>query len=283
MNATQNGTALAVAPVAPLGAAIERVLVEGDLTPLTPDQRVAYYKATCESVGLNPLTKPFDYLRLNGKLILYANKNASDQLRKIHGISIVLASKERVEDVYVVTARATDRAGRVDESTGAVPMHAKMGGEALANSLMKCETKAKRRVTLSIVGLSMLDESEVETIPGAQHITGDGEVVERVGPRPQPTPDTRLAGSPAAPPPVDAEREAAVALFVADYERIGREGTMTGHAAIGKRVLAFNPNTTERAWLVKAAREAAEAIRHRATASKEAQEAFSDHADGSHK
>jgi hypothetical protein len=30
---------------------------------------------------------------------------------------------------------------------------------------MKAETKAKRRVTLSIVGLGMLDESELETIP----------------------------------------------------------------------------------------------------------------------
>src|SRR5690606_19209121 len=33
-------------------------------------------------------------------------------------------------------------------------------------------TKAKRRVTLSMVGLGMLDESEVETIPGAQVVPG---------------------------------------------------------------------------------------------------------------
>lgn len=34
--------------------------------------------------------------------------------------------------------------------------------EALANALMKAETKAKRRVTLSIAGLGLLDESELE-------------------------------------------------------------------------------------------------------------------------
>ena len=33
--------------------------------------------------------------------------------------------------------------------------------------MMKAETKAKRRVTLSICGLGMLDETEVETIPHA--------------------------------------------------------------------------------------------------------------------
>ena len=32
---------------------------------------------------------------------------------------------------------------------------------------MKAETKAKRRVTLSICGLGILDESETDTMPGA--------------------------------------------------------------------------------------------------------------------
>ena len=46
-----------------------------------------------------------------------------------------------------------------------------MNGEALANAYMKAETKAKRRVTLSICGLGMLDETEVETIPDAKQVT----------------------------------------------------------------------------------------------------------------
>ena len=41
---------------------------------------------------------------------------------------------------------------------------------------MKAETKAKRRATLSIVGLGLLDETETETIPGAKLV--NGEVVE---------------------------------------------------------------------------------------------------------
>ena len=38
---------------------------------------------------------------------------------------------------------------------------------------MKAVTKAKRRVTLSICGLGMLDETEVESIPGAKAVPVD--------------------------------------------------------------------------------------------------------------
>ena len=44
---------------------------KGDLSSLTPQQRSDYYLQVCQSCGLNPLTKPFDYLTLNGKLVLY--------------------------------------------------------------------------------------------------------------------------------------------------------------------------------------------------------------------
>jgi hypothetical protein len=57
--------------------------------------------------------------------------------------------------------------GRMDESTGVVTL-GNARGDNLCNAMMKAETKAKRRVTLSICGLSMLDETEVETVPGAQ-------------------------------------------------------------------------------------------------------------------
>jgi hypothetical protein len=44
-------------------------------------------------------------------------------------------------------------------------------GEALANAFMKAETKAKRRATLSICGLGILDESELDTMPQATQVT----------------------------------------------------------------------------------------------------------------
>ena len=161
---SQNGLALAPAPPPTLDArVIEQVLLGGDLSKLSSEQRTAFYNRVCETLGLNPLTQPFAYLRLNGKEILYAKKDATEQLRMIHGVSITEVTSQHIGDVFVVTAKAQNARGRTDASTGAVAI-GNLKGEALANALMKAETKAKRRVTLSICGLGMLDETETETI-----------------------------------------------------------------------------------------------------------------------
>jgi len=146
--------------------ALEKVLIQGDLSPLSESDRIAYYSRVCKSLGLNPLTQPFAYIRLQGKLKLYALREATEQLRQLHSVSVKIVSRELVDDIYVVTARATLPDGRCDESIGAVFL-GQSQGELRANLLMKGESKAKRRVTLSICGLAMLDELEVETIPDA--------------------------------------------------------------------------------------------------------------------
>lgn len=147
---------------------VERVLLHGDLQKLTSAQKISYYRAVCDSGGLNPLTQPFQYLVLNGKEILYARREATEQLRRLHEVSIAITARELLEgEVYVVTARATLPSGRSDENIGACNV-AGLKGEARANQMMKAETKAKRRVTLAICGLGMLDETEVETIPEAR-------------------------------------------------------------------------------------------------------------------
>lgn len=153
-------------------SAIEKVVVQGDLSPLTAEQRVTYYKKVCESAGLNPFTKPFEYIVLNGKLTLYAKKDCTEQLRKLNGISIVSLEDKLVDDIYIVTAKASTKDGRTDQAKGAVVIgHLK--GEQKANAIMKAETKAKRRVTLSISGMGFCDESEVDSIPNAKPLDID--------------------------------------------------------------------------------------------------------------
>jgi hypothetical protein len=198
---TTNPDLPAVVPASPTPQVphevLEQVLIGGDLSGLTEAQRLAYYRAVCQSLGLNPLSKPFEYLWLNGKLRLYALRDCADQLRRLHGISIYITNRERLGDLYIVTARAKDHTGREDESTGAVALGT-LKGDALANALMKCETKAKRRVTLSLAGLGWLDETELETIthvrvgepngdPEAGDIHGTG-----IPPDPHPPQATRL-------------------------------------------------------------------------------------------
>lgn len=157
---------------------IEKVIIQGDLSSLTPEQRVNYYNRVCESLRLNPLTKPFAFLELkdkqtNGKkLVLYALKDCTEQLRKRDNISIEIVSREVTEDVYVVRARAFTLDDRCDESLGAVSLKG-MNAEDRANAIMKAETKAKRRVTLSICGLGFLDEVGIDSIHGARVVESE--------------------------------------------------------------------------------------------------------------
>jgi len=151
-------------PARPSIEGVEDALLDGDLSKLTPQQRVSYMERVCESVGLNPLTKPFRYIRLNGQLTLYATRDAAEQLRKVHGISITSLEETWREDLCIFRAYAKDADGRNDVATGAVDT-SRSSGQALANDIMKAETKAKRRVTLSLAGLGWLDETEISDIP----------------------------------------------------------------------------------------------------------------------
>ena len=191
--------ALATVPTdAPTPETLEAVLLGGDLSRLTADQRLSYYKAVCNSLGLNPLTKPLEYIVLSGQLRLYVRKDGTEQLRRLHGVSIITLTAERIGDLFLVTAKAQDKSGRTDAATGACAL-GQLKGDALANQVMKAETKAKRRVTLSICGLGMLDESEVDTIPGAAPLDVDpatGEIVSPAMPSPVPAVERRPGPGP---------------------------------------------------------------------------------------
>jgi len=166
---------------------IEKVLLAGDLAQLKPDQRLAYYNRVCESLRLNPLTQPFEYIVLNGKMKLYATKNCTDQLREIRNVSVDKQTHDFKPELGVYMVTTEGHSGeRKDSATGAVGTnypdkqkdfngrwgpHPKAGemmrGDELANAMMKAETKSKRRFTLSICGLGFLDETEIETIADA--------------------------------------------------------------------------------------------------------------------
>ena len=150
--------------------AAEAAIVEGDLSKLTTVQRVQYVVAFCNSIGVNPLTRPVDLIKLNGKLQMYSTKNCTDQLRRIHGVSSRVLSRQVDKQAYSfdVEVEVTDVTGRRQTALGSVPIPVGRDGKInrveACNAKMKAETKAFRRATLSLVGLSMLDESELDTI-----------------------------------------------------------------------------------------------------------------------
>jgi hypothetical protein len=153
-------------------ATVEQVLGTGNLANLSPSQRVELMLSVCRSRGLNPLTRPFRFLSFQGQVVMYATRDCGDQLRKIDGVNVEIAHKGIEDDLYVVEVRATDKSGRHDTDLGAVQIGS-LKGEARANAIMRAITKAKRRVTLSISGLGLLDETEALGLPGAKPLDDD--------------------------------------------------------------------------------------------------------------
>ena len=149
-----------------LARVAESLVTKGDLSGLTLEERARHYIATCESHGLNPHSQPFSFLTLNGKLVMYANRGCTDQLAAMHHVNRKIIDGPRLMDlggtkIIYCMAEASLPNGRTETAIATVPMTDPV------MVLMKAETKAKRRATLSILGLGMLDETEAESIPGA--------------------------------------------------------------------------------------------------------------------
>jgi hypothetical protein len=176
-NLPVKSTAVTTVPPATVSSALSKdsfynLIVDGDLAALSPEQRVQYLTRVTESMGLNPMTRPFGLIRLDGKVTLYALKEASTQLAKRDAVSVRLGEfqyiKERSILMVMVTASTPD--GRTTDDIASVPMGEKLTGEAAANAYMKLATKAKRRAILTHCGLGIIDESEFDTIRNVQVI-----------------------------------------------------------------------------------------------------------------
>lgn len=146
------------------GKTLLALITSGDMGGLDSEKKIAYYKSRCEAAGLDPRTAPFQFIRLQGKETLYATKGATDQLTKVHKISVEVLDQKTEGDIRVVMVRAKAADGRQTDEMGAVPVSGLKGAD-LANAYMKAITKAKRRAVLSLCGLGMMDETELEAVP----------------------------------------------------------------------------------------------------------------------
>jgi hypothetical protein len=158
------GDAIVRADAQTTARVVESMVLRGDISALSPEERARFYLQMCESLGLSAASQPLAVLRLNGKEILYPTRGATDQLAAIHRLNRRIVDGPKLVDIagtkmiYAV-CEATHPNGRSETAVATVP------AQDLINALMKCETKAKRRATLSILGLGMLDETEIDTIP----------------------------------------------------------------------------------------------------------------------
>jgi hypothetical protein len=168
-NRVQLGTELVALDREAAASALEHVLATGDLAQFAPKQRIAYYLHICHRLGIASESRPFDWLTLDGKLVLYPNKSCTEQLRRQHQISVKLTRREIVGDLYVVEVEGSRPNGQTDFASKYVPLRDgrgnRLAGRDLANAFAKCETGAKRRLTLSMIGLAAVpDLDDVEKV-----------------------------------------------------------------------------------------------------------------------
>lgn len=166
---------------------MEALVVGGDMSKLSSAQRLQVYKARCDAAGLDPRSQPFEYVSLQGKLTLYARKAATDQLAAIHGARCRYVSRETSDDIHSVIVEVTLANGRSTEEIGCVNVKG-LSGDNLANARMKASTKAKRRAILSLCGLGLVDESELETIPNSGKWQEPPRTLDAIVERKAPTP-----------------------------------------------------------------------------------------------
>jgi hypothetical protein len=178
--------------------ALEHILATGDLLELTPPQRIGHYLALCKSLGLNSLSRPFDWLTLDSRLVLYPNKSCGEQLRRLHQISVKLVRKEQVGDLFVVEVEGRAPNGRSDFASKYVPTTAwdaraqrqvRLAPPLLANAYAKAETGAKRRLIMSMVGLAGLPDTDELARARAVIVDATGNVIE------EPSPEQRALAS----------------------------------------------------------------------------------------
>ena len=155
--------------------AISKLVLKGDLHSLSDTEKTEYYRAFCEHLNIDPVTKPFDLLtsmvwneatrQKEPRTVLYANASCAQQLGNMHrvkhyGLRTVVDEENMVIRTDVV-AESGD--GRSEEDAGLVSLldysGNRMRGSYFADAVKKSITQAKRRSTLSLFGLSGGDDA----------------------------------------------------------------------------------------------------------------------------
>ncbi len=170
-NAQPAATSTTAAPVFDLDTALEeaaaamrRVGAQGqDTRGMSQGEREAALAGLAKALGLNPLTNPVRFIALQGGEALYVTRQGTDQIAARLRINRETIVGPEVRDIggqklvfCQVRAREPGPDGRSDVATATIPLREPH------NDLMKCETKAKRRATLSLVGLGLLTEDDAE-------------------------------------------------------------------------------------------------------------------------
>ena len=142
-----------------------RAQLNNDWSGVSDQDKVKYCLALCKSLDIPTPLNPFKFIKLKGKDTLYAPKEAAELLAERNKLSVNITNKylDRDSNIYVVEVRASTRDGRTIDNLAAMSM-AGATGEDRCNRMMKCVSKATRRVVFSSVGLSVIDDDDKAAI-----------------------------------------------------------------------------------------------------------------------
>jgi hypothetical protein len=147
-------------------------MAESEVGTLQGNNLAAHYITACERAGIDPSQRPFLVVRVGVRDVLCATHKAVKLMNIIHGITHEMVEGPCAVDLcgvqlVKVVCRAKARDGRVETATATV-----LWGQP-QNSLEGCMARARGRATLSLLGLAVLDEHELEMIPSALRQTGE--------------------------------------------------------------------------------------------------------------
>ncbi len=198
---TKRGTEVAITPApgaqalvnikaSDVGAEVmDMVLGHGDLSKLDARGRVELIVALSNGIGVNPLGSPFRYILMRGeggqkKLVLYFMATGAEQLRAVHGVLTHITSRVTENNMRIVTCEASlPGTDRMVESLGIVALEDykgnKLQGQRYADALMKADTKALRRATLSLLGMTWL--TSVLSVPATEDVIAELDMDAKTG------------------------------------------------------------------------------------------------------
>jgi hypothetical protein len=150
-------------------AAVKEYFRSGNVAAMTDDERDYVRVKLCQKYDLDPILRPFDLISFNGGMKFYMTASATNQLANAKSLTreVLLLEVNAEQMLARCTVKVSDTNGRAETANAfiavskflaptkenPVPRKVLMDGEDLANALLKLETKAKRRATMSFFGV----------------------------------------------------------------------------------------------------------------------------------
>lgn len=158
-------------------AAVQQYIIKQDISALSKPMQVAFYVAECKRLRVDPASHPIDLLKdKEGRLKPYYNSECATQMENDRNVSCTPVNQGFLTDeddrFYFAEVKATGPDGRSKTRKGIISVKG-LKGQEKANAMMKAETKANRRATLALLGMSTADEGDGQVISAQKFFSGE--------------------------------------------------------------------------------------------------------------